>query len=150
MNVALLAIGTILLLLATVDLLWTTLWVDGGSGPLSARLTTGLWRGIRKASGIHSRTLSLAGPVVMVATLLAWVVLLWAGWTLLFAGGDTALLGTRDREPATWAGRIYYVAYSMFTMGNGDYSPQGGWWQIATALTTRDAVRHAGGTSCRC
>lgn len=140
MNVGLLAIGTTLLLLATLDLLWTTLWVDGGAGPLSSRLTTGLWRGMRKVSGMHSRALSLAGPVAMVASLLMWVVLLWTGWTLLFAAGDAALLGSHDQEPATWAGRIYFVGYSMFTMGNGDYSPRGGGWQIATGLTTASGM----------
>ena len=32
--------GISLLLVAVVDALWTTLWVDGGAGPVSSRLTT--------------------------------------------------------------------------------------------------------------
>lgn len=140
MNVFYLLLGAFLLALAIVDLLWTTLWVDGGNGPLSARLTTWLWRGLRKMGERRSRTLSLAGPIMLVASLLTWVVLIWAGWTFLFAGGDGALIDTQGREPVTWSARIYFVGYSMFTMGNGDFIPKDGFWQIATGLTTASGM----------
>ena len=138
---AYLIIGIFLLMITIVDLLWTTLWVDGGAGPLSARLTTGLWRGLRKVGSRRSRALSLSGPVMLIASLFMWVVLVWAGWTFLFAGGGgEALYDTRDKEPITWAGRIYFVGYSMFTMGNGDFSPSDGIWQVATGLTTASGM----------
>ena len=134
MNVAYLLLGLFLLGLAVVDLLWTTLWVDGSGGPLSSRLATGLWRGLRKLGGRRSRALSLAGPVMLVATLGTWVVLLCAGWTLLFAADPGSLIDTRDPEPVTWAGRIWSVAYTMFTVGNGDFRPRDGFWEIASAV----------------
>lgn len=140
MSLLYLSLGTLLIALAVVDLLWTTLWVDGSAGPLSARLTTWLWHGLRSVGGRHSRTLSLAGPLMLMASLLMWVLLLWAGWTFLFAGGEGALIDTRDQEPVTWAGRIYFVAYTMFTMGNGDFSPKDGFWQVATGLTTASGM----------
>lgn len=140
MNRVYLLIGVLLLAVAVIDLLWTTLWVDGGAGPLSARLTTLLWRGVRGAGSWHSRMLSLAGPLILIATLLMWVALIWAGWTFLFAGGESALIDTRDKDSVTWAERIYFVAYTMFTMGNGDFSPNGSVWQIATSLTTASGM----------
>jgi hypothetical protein len=140
MNALFLILGPLLLAFVILDLLWTTLWVDGGAGPLSGRLTTWLWRGLRAVGGKRPRTLSLAGPLAVVLTLLVWVTLIWAGWTLLFAGDQLALIDTRNQEPVTWAGRIYFVGYSMFTMGNGDYSPAAGWWQIATGLTTASGM----------
>lgn len=141
MNVVYLLIGIGLLGLVVVDILWTTLWVDGGAGPLSTRVTTWLWHALRAAGGQRSRTLSLAGPIILVVTLLAWVTLLWAGWTLLFASDANALLDTSDKTPVTsWAARIYFVAYAMFTMGNGDFRPVGDLWQIATSLTTASGM----------
>ncbi|WP_049924369.1 potassium channel family protein [Halopiger djelfimassiliensis] len=128
--------GLVLLIAVIVDILWTTLWVDGGSGPLSGRLTTGVWRGLRRASGDRTRPLSLAGPLILSLTLVMWIGLLWIGWTLLFAGGTNALVSTRTGDPATWTGRLYYVAYTMFTDGNGDYSPTSGTWEIASSFTT--------------
>jgi hypothetical protein len=131
-----LVVGLVLLVVAIVDILWTTLWVDGGSGPLSARLTTWTWRGLRQIGDTRSRALSLAGPLILTLTLVTWVGLIWGGWTLVFAGGENALLAARDDVPVTWTGRIFFVAYTMFTMGNGDFYPPAGIWQIAASLTT--------------
>ncbi|MXV63377.1 two pore domain potassium channel family protein [Natronorubrum sp. JWXQ-INN-674] len=131
-----LAVGIVVLVAVIVDILWTTLWVDGGSGPLSGRLTTWTWRGLRTLSGDHPRALSLAGPLILAFTLAMWIALLWIGWTFLFAGDKTALISPQTGEYADWTGRFYYVAYTMFTNGNGDYSPTTGTWEIASSFTT--------------
>ncbi|WP_247001483.1 potassium channel family protein [Halosolutus gelatinilyticus] len=131
-----LLLGGALLIAVIVDIIWTTLWVDGGSGPLSRRLTTWTWRGLRTASRDHERVLSTAGPLILVLTLVMWIGVLWLGWTLLFAGGNVALVSTRTGQPADWSGRLWYVAYTMFTDGNGDYTPTSGVWEITSSFTT--------------
>lgn len=131
--------GLVFLSVAVVDLLWTTLWVDGGGGPLTDRLTSWGWYGLRKIAGGYPRVLSLAGPLLMGLTLLTWIVLLWAGWTFIFASGENALL-MEGAGPITWAGRIYYVGYTMFTLGIGDITPANGTWQIATILATANGM----------
>ncbi|MFC4542346.1 two pore domain potassium channel family protein [Halosolutus amylolyticus] len=131
-----LVVGIALLVLVIVDILWTTLWVDGGSGPVSGRLTTGVWQGLRAVSADHDRALSLAGPLILTLTLATWVALIWVGWTFVFASYPTALVSTRTGAAADWSGRFYYVAYTMFTNGNGDYAPIGDVWEIASAFTT--------------
>ena len=131
-----LILGIGILVAVIVDILWTTLWVDGGSGPIASRLTSAVWRGLRIASNDRSRVLSVAGPLILTLTLATWVGLLWIGWSFLFAGSGQALLDTRTGDPATWSGRFYYVAYTMFTNGNGDYTPNGATWEIASSFTT--------------
>ncbi len=136
MNLFFLILGILLVVIVVADALWTTLWVDGSAGPISSRMTTWIWRGMLKIIGRQRHSaLSLAGPAVLFATIVMWVVLLWAGWVFLFAGGEDALRHSTNHTPADWAGRIYFVAYMMFTAGNGDFSPQGNGWQIAAALT---------------
>lgn len=135
MSAFFLMLGILLLLLAVVDLLWTTLWVDGSAGPWSSRLSSWTWRGLRRLGGRNSRTLSLSGPIILMLTLLSWVILLWAGWTFIFAGNLNSLIDTQSQEPVTWVGRIYFVANAMFTMGNGEFSPHPGTWRVAAALT---------------
>lgn len=135
MNVGLFGFGTALVLLAVVDALWMSLWVNGGAGVLSSRLTTWAWKGWLTLVGPkHRRILSLFGPISVAGTLLLWVLLLWAGWVLIFAAGEHSLLRTSTRAPADWADTVYFVAYSISTMGNGDFTPNGHGWQIATAL----------------
>ncbi len=135
-----LLLGAVLIVAAIVDLLWTTLWVDGGAGPLSARLTTWTWRGFRQLGSDRSRVLSLAGPTIVALTLVMWVGLIWIGWTFLFAGSENALIPARNDVPVTWAGRFYFVGYTMFTMGNGDFYPPAGIWQIAASFTTASGM----------
>jgi hypothetical protein len=103
-------------------------------------LTTAVWRSLRVVGERHSRTLSLAGPLTLVLTLAMWVGLIWGGWTLIFAGSEYSLLPAHDDVPVTWTGRIFFVGYAMFTMGNGDFYPPPGGWQIAAALTTASGM----------
>lgn len=140
MNLASFIIGILFLSVSLVDLLWTTLWVDGGAGPLTDRLTSWGWSAMRKVAGGYPRVLSLAGPFLMGLTLLTWIVLLWAGWTFLFSSGENALHYVSDSRSITWAGRIYFVGYTMFTLGIGDIVPTNGGWQIATILTTANGM----------
>lgn len=130
-----LIVGVVLILFAVIDLLWTALWADGGAGPLTSSLMANTWRGLRSVGERRSRVLSLSGPLCLSLTLAMWVILLWAGWTFIFASGANSLAYTRGPEPVSWVGRIYFVAYTMFTMGNGDFSPTSGTWRIVTALT---------------
>ena len=133
-------IGVVLLAVVVVDMLWTTLWADGGAGPVASRLSNWLWRGVRRAGSSRSTIVSLAGPIVLTATLFTWVMLLWFGWTFVFAGGENSLRDTSDGSSVSWPGRFYYVGYSMFTMGNGDFAPVGGFWQVLTGLTTASGM----------
>jgi hypothetical protein len=78
--------------------------------------------------------------VILVGSLLVWITLLWAGWTFLFAGAENTIFDTRDAGPISWTERLYFVGYSVFTMGNGDFTPRDGPWQIVTALTTASGM----------
>lgn len=133
------ALGVAILLLVVVDLLWTTLWVEGGAGPLTARFMTWSWRLHRRVGDRH-RVLTLAGPLILTVGLGIWVSLLWLGWTLVFGGAETSLVDTVGDGPVSWIDRLYFTGYAMFTMGNGDFSPQGGVWQMTTALTTASGM----------
>lgn len=140
MNPIYLALGAFFLLLAVVDILWTTLWVEGGAGPLTSRLMSSTWKTLKTVSGKRPRILSLSGPLILVLGLTMWIALLWAGWTFLFAGGEGSLIDTRDTGPVSWTERLYFVGYTVFTLGNGDFTPNDGIWQIATALMTASGM----------
>lgn len=58
-------LGLVLLCLAVGDRLWTTLWVEGGAGPLTARSMRWTWRGVRLVGRRRRKLLTLAGPVVL-------------------------------------------------------------------------------------
>jgi hypothetical protein len=132
--------GVTLLGVGVVDLLWTTLWVRGGAGPLTTHLMTWTWRPLRRVGEHVPRLRTVTGPVVLVISILTWIALLWVGWTLVFAGAEDALVDTVAAGPIGWVERFYFVGYSMFTMGNGDFVLRDGPWQVATALMTASGM----------
>jgi hypothetical protein len=82
------------------------------------------------------RLLSLAGPVVLILTVLFWALLLWTGWVVLFSADAGSLANPQTREQADLLGRIYFTGYTMFTLGTEDFAPQGAFWQIASSITS--------------
>ncbi|MFW6320339.1 MAG: potassium channel family protein [Halohasta sp.] len=140
MNSVYMAAGIVVIGVAVVDLLWTTLWVEGGAGPLTARVMAGTWSFMRATVGQYPRLLSLSGPLLLVLTLSIWIVLLWLGWTLVFLGGVVPLIDTVGTGSVSWVDRLYFVGYTLFTLGNGDLVPRDGPWQIVTVLTTASGM----------
>lgn len=134
MNWLLLIAGGIIVLWTVVEGLWTTLWIDGSSAPITTRLTSGIWKGWRALfkQKRHS-VLSLAGPLVLFLTVLAWIVFVWLGWSMMFYAQEGALASSEGELP-DFVGTLWYVAYTMFTVGNGDFIPQSSFWQFLSSL----------------
>jgi len=129
-------IGILLLTAGIIDFLWTTLWVDGGAGPITDRLATFTWKSLKRMSKKVPKLLSFSGPLIMTLTINLWIVLVWMGWTFVFAGSESAISDSTDNEPISWVERIYYAGYTIITLGNGEYSPKEGGWQIASILAS--------------
>lgn len=140
MNLLYLVWGVLLLLVVIIDLLWTTLWVEGGAGPLTSWLMAGTWGLVRRVGSRNSRWLTIAGPLILVLGLSIWIVFLWAGWTLLFASAENAIIDTVAPRPISWSDFVYFTGYTIFTLGNGDFAPQGQLWQISTTLASASGM----------
>lgn len=137
MNLPLLIAGLLLVIIIFVDALWTTFWIDGSSGPIAGFLQNRIWQLIQTVvPRKYHRIASLSGPIIQTIILATWVVVLWIGWTMVFTSYDDSLTYSRGPQPVDLTGRIYYVAFTMSTMGNGDYYPTRGMWELLTALTT--------------
>lgn len=137
MTSTLVIVGAALVVVAMVDAIVTTLSAGSGGGPLTTRLSKAAWRGMRAvAPGGASRVLTYSGAIVLLVTVLTWVLLLWTGWTLIFASSDGAVLDGTTGQPAPLTARIYYVGFVVFTLGIGDVVPGAGPWQVATAVAS--------------
>lgn len=140
MSLAYLIVGVLLLIGTIADLLWTTLWIEGGAGPLTSLLMASTWQTLRRLGGQNERILTVSGPLILILGLTTWIALLWLGWTLIFAGAEDILIDTRNAGPISWVERFYFTGYSIFTLGNGDFAPRDGVWQIMTVLATASGM----------
>lgn len=135
MSVALVLCGLLLIALVFLDALLTTLDVGAREGWLTGRLTRLLWRFVRWTASSRRvpSLLVIGGPIMVVATALAWVSLLWAGTALVLSAGDPAVVQSRTGEPAGLAEVVYYAGFTIFTLGVGDYAGAGDSWRLFTA-----------------
>lgn len=83
-----------------------------------------------------SRLRTSAGPLIVVATIVVWLLLLWAGWTLILAADASAVVSSATRVPANFMERAYFAGFTIFTLGMGDYAPVGAPWQLLTVIAT--------------
>jgi hypothetical protein len=114
--------GVALLLLALTDLLWTTFLE--GVPPIS--------RFFRVLG--NRRFIGVAGLSAIVATLATWTILVWAGWGLVFSATRSALVDTTTLQPADEWTRFYFAGSTIFTLGPGDYKPNGHFWQMTCSF----------------
>lgn len=120
-----------------VDVVWTALGTHGG-GPVSGPFTMALWRVARRifAARQNHRLLSFAGSMILALQLVLWTLMLWVGWILIFSARDGALVNSQTHAPADLPSRMFFCAYMLSTMGNGDFAPARGGWQIAASIGT--------------
>lgn len=137
MGTALIAAGVALIVAAFADAALTTVTAGNGGGPMTSRLSRSTWRVLRRLSGTRtSGLLPYAGSIVLLLTVGAWVLLLWAGWSLVFLGADSAIVQASTGAPASTATTIYYAGFVVSTLGVGDVVAVTGAWQVTTALAS--------------
>lgn len=82
--------------------------------------------------------LSLAGPSTLVAVIAGWVVLLWAGWALVYwprlPEQFSFSPGIDPRIRGGFVDALYLSLMTMTTLGYGDVTPSTGWMRILATL----------------
>ncbi|MGK5447645.1 potassium channel family protein [Streptomyces radiopugnans] len=139
MNVLTTVAGCALVALALADAVITSLSMVTGTGPVGGRTARGVWRALlalqaRVPRG--TRLLEWSGTLTLLATFLTWTALLWAGWWLVFASHDEAVVTSVTAVPAGGWARVYFTGYTVFTLGTGDYVPGTTWAQVATTVAS--------------
>ena len=122
------AAGTVLVLL-TLREMFHELFHPAGSGSLGAGLRRGLWWAFRTVARRRRSVLVLAGPAILVTTVVVWTVLLGVGWALVFwpflPEGFRFGSPLAPAEQAGFLDALYFSFVTLATLGYGDISPTG-------------------------
>ncbi|WP_337062957.1 potassium channel family protein [Kineococcus sp. G2] len=133
-QVLLLVVAVAVVLAVFFDALVTTLKV-GDTGPLTRFVLGRAWHLVlrlhRRDSG--SALLRSTGPALLFGTVLVWVVLLWAGWSLVFWEVG-AVVDAQTSAPAPLVETVYYAGFTVFTLGVGDYVSATSTGRLLTAV----------------
>lgn len=130
--------GLATLVIVTVDLFRTVLEY-GGYGPVSRHFNRAVWSLARAAArrmpeAQRSQGLALAGPLVLVTTIGAWVVLTWIGFALVYIPfvPERFVYSVPMGPPVLDA--LYFSAVSLSTVGFGNIVAAHPALQLASAL----------------
>ena len=137
LNTLLIAGGTVLLLLAISDFA-VTAFVPTGEGRITAlvgRTTYRLMMRLAGNDGYHRR-LNYIGLAVIFITLIGWIVLLWAGFSMIYLADERSVLVGTDKSPTDTFEKIYHVGYTLSTLGIGDYVPGNNFWRVFTSFVS--------------
>lgn len=77
-----------------------------------------------------------AGVVCLLSVIGVWTLLYWLGWLLFFLPEPAAVVTADTLTPADFWSRVYFVGYSLITLGVGDYVPGTPVYQMATVLAS--------------
>ena len=128
--------GLALVLMAASDAVSTLVTTRRRRGrhwptPTYYRLTWRAWRGVGRRAGPEVREgfLGVYGPLSLLGLLVMWVVLLVAGWGVIWWGLRSAVTGVDGYLDA-----VYFAGVGFFTVGFGDLVPTGGLARLLVLL----------------
>lgn len=120
--------GVALVVMALADIYVTTIAAGGGGGPVTRVLSRGLWRAREglPARDRH-RSMQRIGHVILVVVVVAWLLLIWGGFTLLFLSEPGSVIDGTSKEPAGVVAKLGYATGGLAGAGAAYVAGSGGW-----------------------
>ncbi|MCW9706236.1 ion channel [Fodinibius salsisoli] len=126
--------GIFIVFVTACDFFYTTVSFNG-AGVLARSVSNGiatlfLWTN-KKTSSRYM--LKFSGMIHILAQVALWISLLWFGLFLIFMGSPDSVLHAPTGTTASAINKFYFSGYVLSTLGNGQYIPNGGGWQVTVA-----------------
>ena len=124
--------GLVLVALAMLDALQTTLAVGSVAGPVTGRINHRLWRLVLRTG--NRRLLRLAGVPLTLNALGLWLFMLWLGWTFVFSADPTSVMNVQGRPVTSFGEHAYFAGNTLFSLGSGELHPNGTPWRLLSVV----------------
>lgn len=134
MDMIYIAAGCILITLVMFDIIRTTLTTTG-EGKLSAVVSGGCRKLASLALRRGARISEVIGPVSLMTLGSVWLAGLWAGWVLVLLGLPAAIEDSTQSIVDIYD-YVYFVGFTLSTLGIGDITPKGAVPQMVTTLAS--------------
>lgn len=135
MGYLLIPLGLFILVIVLIDIFKTILYINGG-GRLSSFMARKIWWVYFKiAKGkAKSPVLNLAGGTILMGLVAMWIFLIWVGYSLIYLSDPNSVIESATGENADIIGNIYYVGYTLTSLGNGDFRAGTDVWRIVSNI----------------
>src|SRR3954471_12599451 len=119
--------GTLLMAMVLADVFLTVLYARAGTGIISDRLARLIWLALRRVAldRGNSHSLSFCGPLIVVALLLTWSILLALGAALIVHPQlGTSITNSNQDTPTDFVTALYVAGSSLSIVGGSNFGPQ--------------------------
>jgi len=131
-------LGALLLLALAVDVFKTAFHAEGRGGPINRRQNRLIWNVVRWAGtlggGTRPRLLSIGGPLIAVATIAAWSLLLFTGFALIYMPFVLDFHFSPGQPGSALLEAFYYSTIIGATLGHGDVVAPGATMRVLTMV----------------
>ncbi len=127
--------GILVIIVALADFA-ITVFIPKGAGFTTQKLTifvASLFRFISGNNG-KSRLLEYKPLMIIAAMVIAWMFQFWIGFTLIYSSDADSVVNAKTGESASFVEKIYFAGYTLSTLGQGDYQPNGNFWRVFTSV----------------
>ncbi len=130
----LIILGTLIYLGIVVDILTTTLSMQGG-GWFTSRFSHLFWNMMLQISGKNgkSKLLARAGFFLLIIIILIWVGLLTLSFFFLLQSDIDSIVNS-SKIPGSVLDKLYYAGFVLSTLGIGDFMASNNLWRIVTDI----------------
>ncbi len=134
-----LAAGAGLAAAVSLDVFFTVIHPDI-EGPIARTVQRGVWEGFAVAARLWERrrrgVLAMAGPAIIAATFLAWVVLFTLAFALVFYSGLEWYRAEDELQALSFLEALYFAGTTVTVLGFGDITPVHGAYQILAIVAS--------------
>lgn len=115
----------------------TTAMTASSTGIFSRSFSYGLHQLFNWGSKVfHSQKWRVAaGPCITLALIFLWFGLSWLGWSLIYLASEGSVVSSSDHLPAQMFEIVYFVGFTLTTLGTGDFVPNGTLWELMSVVT---------------
>lgn len=134
-NYLIFSLGLLILIVVLVDVFKSVIYINGG-GRLSTFVSKLIWNCFYKLAGKRGESpiLNYTGGILLLILVFMWIFLIWIGYCLIYLADANSVIDNSINKPADVIGKIYFVGYTLTSLGNGGYSPGSGTWKIVSNL----------------
>lgn len=141
MNIVLLISGISIAFIVLIDFTYTTLSANG-VGFLTGRISRAIWRiflVVCRHRG-SNKFFNHSGMVTIIANLITWLSLTWLANSLIVISDPKSIVNATTQAPATALEKVYFVGYTLSTLGLGDFKPGTDFWRLFTVLVSLSGI----------
>lgn len=129
--------GAIIIIMVISDFA-VTVFIPRGAGFITEGITVFVAKVFKIISGNigNKRILEYKLVFIIAIMIISWILLIWIAVALIYSFEYNSVINAETKIPAKFDEKIYFVGYTISTLGLGDYQPNGTVWRLFTSVVS--------------